>query len=270
MRLLLNVVLATGMLVVIPAGLRLIAVPVAMRRWWWAGALPGAVSLWLPPGPPAAALAALYLPATAALALLAPRAWARARSLPLGLAAATALATPSIAAVALVAERAGRTLWGFEPPILALTVAHFHYAGFAAALVAGLVARAAGPGAAARLAALSVPAGTLMVLGGYFVAEWAELAGALVLTAGMWTVAWLTFTEVRSGAPGRATRALLAVSAVVLAASMPLALSWAVGEATGLPKPSIAWMTATHGVLNAFGFALCALAAWLRLRPIPL
>ncbi|GAA2792813.1 hypothetical protein GCM10020219_074940 [Nonomuraea dietziae] len=52
--------------------------------------------------------------------------------------------------------------------MLALTVAHFHFAGFAAALVAGLVGRQARSGAAA----LTVPAGTLLVLGGYFVGDW--------------------------------------------------------------------------------------------------
>jgi hypothetical protein len=40
---------------------------------------------------------------------------------------------------------------------------------------------------------------------------------------------------------------------------MVLALSWALGEATGLPHPSLGWMAATHGVANALGFAVCAM-----------
>ncbi len=53
---------------------------------------------------------------------------------------------------------------------------HFHFAGFAAALIAGLVCGVS-DGPAGRFAALSVPLGTLLVLVGYFNGDWAELAG---------------------------------------------------------------------------------------------
>ena len=139
-------------------------------------------------------------------------------------------------------------------------MAHFHFAGFAAALIAGLQTRIA-PGRAADLAALTVPAGTLLVLLGYFTAEAVELAGALVLTAGMWTVGWLIWRYARTAAPDRLTAVLLGGSAAVLAVSMVLAVSWALGEATGLPHPSLAWMAATHGVANALGFAVCGMVA---------
>ncbi|KIF79769.1 hypothetical protein QR77_37170, partial [Streptomyces sp. 150FB] len=203
---------------------------------------------------------------TLALALQAPVRLARTRSLaPAEIAALTALVTPSVAGLALVAERWGHPLFGFALPVLALTVAHFHFAGFAAALLAGLVCRTTGS-RAGRFAALSVPLGTLLVLAGYFVADWAELVGAVVLTAGMWTVSLLTWRDVRPGAAGPGTRALLAVSAGVLVVTMLLALSWAAGEATGLPRPSLGWMAATHGVANALGFALCSILAWRQLK----
>ncbi|MEV6328974.1 YndJ family protein [Streptomyces sp. NPDC051909] len=185
---------------------------------------------------------------------------------PAEIAALTALATPAVAGLALVAERAGYELFGFELGILALTVPHFHFAGFAAALVAGLVCRTA-ESRGTRFAALSVPLGTLLVLLGYFVDDWAELAGALVLTAGMWAVALATWRELRADAPDPATRLLLGTSAAVLVATMLLALSWALGEATGLPHPNLTWMAATHGLGNALGFALCSLLAWRRLAP---
>ena len=47
---------------------------------------------------------------------------------------------------------------------------------------------------------------------------------------------------------------------------MLLALSWALGEATGLPHPTLTWMAATHGLGNALGFALCSVLAWRRLK----
>ena len=46
----------------------------------------------------------------------------------------------------------------------------------------------------------------------------------------MWAVGWLTWREVRPRSTDRTTRALLATSAVVLAVTMVLALSWAAGH----------------------------------------
>ncbi len=265
---LVNVIVMLGMLVVVPAGLRLTELRELdrIRRLWPLFAVPGAIALWLPRGGPATALACCYALGTVLLALYAPRRAARGRDLgPAGIALLTALVTPAVAATALVAERSGHQLFGFDLGILALTVPHFHFAGFAAALIAGLVCRVS-DGPAGRFAALSVPLGTLLVLAGYFIGDWAELVGAVVLTAGMWTVGLLTWRLGRAAGRDRTTRYLLLASAAVLVATMLLALSWAVGEATGLPHPSLTWMAATHGLGNALGFALCSLLAWRRLR----
>ncbi|MFF1409011.1 YndJ family protein [Streptomyces sp. NPDC058289] len=299
MTVLVNLIVTLGMLYVVPAGLRLID-PVRFgrtARLWPLFAAPGAVCLWLPRGAPATVLATVYAAATLALAVRgavpavraavravraavpAVRASARsARSLtrtgaagrgpgPAEVAVLTALVAPSVAGTALVAERAGHRLFGFDLDVLALTVPHFHFAGFTAALVAGLVCRASPAGALARWAAYSVPAGTALVLLGYFIDDWAELVGAVTLTGGMWAVALLTWREVRPGARGRdrITGALLACSAVVLVATMLLALWWALGEATGIVHPTLTWMAATHGLGNALGFGLCSLLAWRRL-----
>lgn len=266
---LVNLIVMLGMLVVVPCGLTLIHGPgiTAVRTFWLVGAVPGSVALWLPRGGPATGLAAVYAAATVVLAATAPLRLARTRSLaPREIAVLTALVTPSVAGLALVAERSGHRLLGFDLKILELTVPHFHFAGFTAALMAGLVCRATPGRVAGRLAALSVPVGTLLVLAGYFIDDWAELAGAVVLTAGMWLVGLLTWREIRTGAPDRLTRGLLGTSAAVLLATMLLALSWALGEATGIPHPTLAWMAATHGLGNALGFALCSVLAWRRLR----
>ncbi|MFJ6140943.1 YndJ family protein [Kitasatospora sp. NPDC092286] len=264
---LVDLLVLLGMGAVILLGLTLIDEPglARVRRYWPLAAVPGALSLWLPRGGLATGSALLYALGTLALAAHAPLRLARTRSLaPRETAVLTALATPSVAGLALVAERSGYRLLGFDLDILALTVPHFHYAGFTAALVAGLVCRAAPASAAARCAALSVPLGTLLVLAGYFVDDWAEFAGALVLTAGMWLTGLLTWRDLRTRAADRTTAALLAVSSAVLVATMLLALWWALGEASGLPHPTLGWMAATHGVGNALGFALCSLLAWRR------
>lgn len=259
---LVNVVVIMGMLVIVPAGLALIGEPALrpLRTWWPLGAIPGGIALWLPRGLPAALLATPYVLFTLALALRAPRRVHGAADV----AVMTALATPAVAGVAMVAERWGYRLFGFRLETLRLTEAHFHFAGFAAALIAGLVCRADGTRRAARAAALAVPAGTAIVLAGFFAGDWIQLAGAAVLTAGMWLVGWLTWRDMRD--TDRLTRTLLVISAGVLAVTMLLALDWALGEASGLPHLPIAWMAASHGAGNAFGFALCGILAWRRLQ----
>ncbi|MFC7535651.1 YndJ family protein [Actinoplanes sp. GCM10030250] len=279
---LVNLLVMVGMLVVVPGGLRLVGEPKldGAWRWWLVGAAPAAVSLWLPRGVVAAGLALGYLVVAGALCAYAMGVvWRAKRAWISKVAVVTALVSPGIAASALVAERAGHRLLGFEMGVLALTVAHFHFAGFAAALIAGLHRRVS-PGRWADVAALTVPAGTLLVLGGYLTGEAAgefvELAGAVVLTAGMWIVGWLTWRHARDQWHGRdsgrkrdrLTGVLLGTSAVVLVASMVLALSWAAGQATGIPHPSLGWMAATHGVANALGFAVCGVVGWRRaVRP---
>ncbi len=203
------------------------------------------------------------------LAAQAPVRLARTRSLaPAELATLTALAAPSVAGLALVAERSGHRLFGFDLRILALTVPHFHFAGFTAALVAGLVCRARPDRPAARAAALSVPVGTALVLAGYFISDWAQLLGAAVLTTGMWLVGLITWRDLRTRARDRLTAGLLAVSAATLVLTMLLALWWALGRAAGLPHPTLTWMAATHGLGNTLGFALCSLLAWRRLKEL--
>jgi hypothetical protein len=278
-----HVLAALAMVVVTPLALRMLDASGLgpLRRIWPYAAAPGAVALFLPRGGFAAALAVTYAALTQALAATAlARLWhtsgltatnagrpVRSRGrVATEVAAGTALVAPLAAGVALVAERAGHELFGFSLGILSLTVPHMHYAGLAAALIAGLAARAAG----STVAALSVPAGVGLVFAGFFLGRAVELAGAVVLTAGLWLAAWLTWRVVRPRAADRATRLLLAVSSGILVVSMPLALAWAGGRAFDLPHPSVAWMVGTHGVLNAVGFALCAVLAWRRLEADPL
>jgi len=269
-----NLAVTLGMLFIVPAGLALIDAPGLglVRRWWLIPAALGAVSLWLPRGGLAVGLACVYAAATLALVGTAVARFWRNKSIAAPeVAVLTALVCPSIAALALAAERGGRTLFGFDLDILELTVPHFHYAGFAAALIAGLVARAtAASGALSTVAALSVPAGTGLVLLGYFIDDWVELAGAAVLTVGMWSVGWLTWRQVRARSGRRSTQVLLTVSSVTLVATMVLALSYGLGEAAELPHLSLTWMVATHGAANAVGFALCGLLAFRRLKPAPI
>ncbi|WP_124342069.1 YndJ family transporter, partial [Cellulomonas algicola] len=165
-----------------------------------------------------------------------------------------------------VTERAGWGLLGFGGTYLTLTVPHMLFAGFGACLVTGLVAGVA-PSRAADVAAGAVPLGVLLVLGGYFVSDTAELVGALVLTVALWcaAAAVLRGSSRVTGAGGasaleaRRARVLLRVGAAVVVLAMLPALWWAVGEAFGLPHPGLDVMVTTHGVANALGFVVCTL-----------
>lgn len=268
---LVGLVVAVGMLVVVPLGLRLIdddqrrLSPIG-QVWAFAGGV-GAASLLLPRGGLATALACGYAAVTLWLAALALARLARRRRLdPVEIAVLTAMVTPAVAGIALVAERAGYELFGYGMTWLALTVAHFHFAGFAAALVAGLAASTTGGGLAGA-AALSVPAGTVIVAVGFFTGDVTELVGSVVLTAGMWATGWVVWREVRPTSTMPATRMLFAVCAATPVVTMVLALGWAAGAVwPDIPHLSVELMAATHGVLNALGFGLCGVVAWRRLQ----
>jgi hypothetical protein len=264
---LVHLVVSLGMVVIVPLGLGLVDLPgsTTVRRWWPVVAVPGVVSLWLDRGALSITLAAIYLAGTLALVVLAGADFLRRKRLRAReIALYTALVTPSIAALSLLAERSSYELFGFSLTVLSLTVAHFHFAGFAAALIACLVVGSAS-GRVATAAAISVPLGTGIVLLGFFLGDPVELLGAVVLTAGMWLVGWALWRRSRDAAD-RVGRVLLTVSASVLVVTMVLALSWALGHVVDTPYLPLEWMVATHGLANAVGFALCGLLAWQRAK----
>ncbi|WBQ04282.1 YndJ family protein [Kribbella sp. CA-293567] len=263
---LVHLMVSLGMLVIVPLGLSLVQVPggTTARRWWLAAAVPGVLSLWLGRGPLSVTLASIYLAGTLVLVGLATADLVRRRRLRAReVALYTALVTPAIAALALVAERSSYELFGFNLTVLSLTVAHFHFAGFAAALVACLVVESDSD-RATTAAAVSVPLGTGIVLLGFFLGDPVELLGAAVLTAGMWLVGWAMWR--RSRTAERVPKVLLVISAGTLVVTMLLALSWALGHVAATPYLPLRWMVATHGVANALGFALCGLLAWRLLK----
>ena len=263
---LVGVLVTLGMVVVAPLGLSLLRTPglVRLRRAWpWLGIAAGGALL-LPRGPLAVLLVMPYAAACAAVTLcglrraVGSRTWSTRE-----LTALTAAGSLSVAALSLVAERAGVTLLGFSLAVHGLTVAHFHFAGFAAALLAGLTA-AAVPGRLAHLGAIAVPLGTAIVAAGHFTGRWTELGGAVVLTVGLTATSWVAGRHVRRRLVDPTSRALLLVASLATPATMALAVWFALGRASGIPHLSIADTAATHGVVNAVGVGLCGLLAWSR------
>jgi hypothetical protein len=261
---LVGVLAVLGMAVVVPLGLRLLATPGAGRLVpiWPAAALAAGWALLLPRGPLAVALAVPYALGCAAVAVLALLRLLRERRLGTAeMAAAFAGASLVIAASSLLSERAGAELAGFPLAIHGLTVAHFHFAAFAAVLVAAHTARAAGS-RTASVAAWAVPAGTALTFVGFFTGEYVELAGATVLTGGLLATS-VVLLRLRPNA-------FLVVAALALPLTMAFAMWWAAGEAMGFAHPTLRQMAATHGVANALGVGLCGVLGWRRTGPDPL
>lgn len=165
----------------------------------------------------------------------------------------------SVAAIALLSERARYTLLGFDLVTLRLTVLHFHVAGFAAALLAGL-ANLVVRSRLSRLGALSVPAGTALVGAGFLIGNGVELAGAVVLATGLLATSWCVLRHVvHLDAEGGQ---LLLISSLATPLTMALAVWWAMGEATGLPHLTLAETAATHGLANVLAVGLCGVVGW--------
>lgn len=166
-----------------------------------------------------------------------------------------------VGAAWLLADRCDVEPAGFAAPFVQLTAVHFHYAGFAAAVLVGCAWRWCPASRAAAAAAVMTMASPPIVAVGFTYLGLLQVIGAAVLTVGLWLLAWVT---VRYVAPQVSRRAgvLLVVSSVAVLIPMALAVQWALGTNVGTPALSIPDMVRTHGVANAFGFTLLGVTGW--------
>lgn len=268
---LIEAVLLFAPLVLVPLGLPLTRPPdgslrrlhVTAERLQPAGAVLATAALLAPRGTLAGALAAGWL-AVALVALVpAAAAWVREPTLrPVPLARTAAVAFLVVGAVWLVVDRLGGQPLGLDRALVTLTAVHFHIAGFATAAIAARAAAVTG-NLAPRLTAVAVAGvvvGPATVAVGFAAYRPLQLAGAVVVTAGIYVLAWLLVRHVRVEPP--AARGLLVGAAVVVVLPMLLAVQWAAGAVLGTPALGVPAMARTHGLANAFGFALPALVAW--------
>jgi hypothetical protein len=225
------------------------------------------ISFWFPPGGVAAALVAPWMAVCLLVALA-------------GLLSILGGAIHALASVAahmaridlavaggwLCISRLGLHPLGIQEPIVLLTAVHFHYTGFATALLAGTIL------AFARLKGRSLrllgPVVALVVLvpfvlaAGFVFSPVLKLMAALVLSLSIMALAGFLLcliNELRSAT----ARGFLSVSGAAIVAGMGLAGTYAFGEALGKDWLLIPRMASTHGVLNGLGFVLPGLLGWL-------
>jgi hypothetical protein len=266
-------------LVIVPLALPLVGTPIQpgpdrflyrlIRISQPLGALAAVISFFLPVGLAAAGLAAGWLLVTGLIAV-----WGLTRLLRRGLRLQMAELCVDAGLLMLpvgggwfVLARLGVNPLGFGDVIVLLTAVHFHYAGFAAPIITGLVGRVLSRHAPDRrrfyrMTAAGVIAGTPVVAAGITFSPLLELIGALIVAAGLTGVAYLTVFVIVPTLTHRLARTLLVISAASIVVGMLLTLAYATGEFSGYAIINIPQMARIHGLANALGFALCGLAGW--------
>jgi hypothetical protein len=305
-----RVILASGALVVVPLGLNLVnrrahaaLFPNAAARTLRYALLPAALLLaaaqWSSAGPYAAALAVPWLIVTALVALAGLGiAWKSRRGPLPEFVAACGLMFLVIGGGWALADRAGIRPLGFDPAIVLLTAVHFHYAGFALPILAGLAIDALHkpeapardnpthqPEASARdprstappaisladasgwCTALGVVASVPLTAVGITATQlglspvW-ELIAAWCMSLSGLGVAWLYLRLAFLRSTPRITRELWSYAALFLACGMVLSILYGSRWLVPLPWLDIPLMRALHGTANALGFTVPCLIGW--------
>jgi YndJ-like protein len=162
----------------------------------------------------------------------------------------------------LLASRLGvRT--GFQEPIALLTAVHFHYSGFATALIAASGARwAQGTSHESdwRRVALAIAVLPFAVAAGFVFSPVLRMVAVSLLALAMAGLSGLLLSQ---GKLLAAARVFLRVSASFILVGMSLAAIYAAGEYTHRAWLTIPRMASTHGWINAMGFVLPGLLGWL-------
>jgi YndJ-like protein len=166
----------------------------------------------------------------------------------------------------LVASRLGLSPMGFQEPIVLLTAVHFHFAGFAAPLLA-LAAASAGEKKSSALqgifkvVAAGVLAGPGLLAIGFVIGPRLKLAAALLVACSELGLSLVFLANIRSMRP-RSAQLLVTISAASVLFAMVLAGVRAIGEFPLQPFVHLDQMARFHGTANAFGFVVCGLVGW--------
>lgn len=171
----------------------------------------------------------------------------------------------------LIIYRLGVQPFDYGETIILLTVVHFHFAGFAAPIIAGLTGKMLAK--TGRLSSgiyafvvFAIVGAMPLVAAGITFSPWAGLAGTLLLSSGLVTLAVLTLARVVPAISSLSARLLLSVAALASCTAMVLACLYSYSLVAHVLILRIPTMAMTHGLLNAFGFATCSLFAWSNLN----
>jgi hypothetical protein len=273
---LVDLLLLVAVLLVVPIGLRLLPlagyrarqVLCVARIAQPAGAAAALVSFLIAPGYLAGVLSLGWLITCSVASLAGLIELLERRSIrPSALVPAAAVAYLSVGAGWLVVSRAGLRPLGFSRDIVELTGVHFHYAGFAATLIAALTLVALRD--RGRLRHVASAAGLLVVAGVPITAAGIAtgsglltFVGPILLASGVLSTAALMAMAVATRVESIAARWLLWISAAGVVAPILLGVEYALGRIFPLPTLDLRAMAFIHGDLNAVAFSLAGLVGW--------
>jgi hypothetical protein len=247
------------------------------RRLQPVGAGLGVVAIWLPPGRKAALFAIGWLVVCVLMGGSGMMGLARAPWLDAGggaratytratwIVICIARMDLAVGGVWLVASRLGMRPMGIQEPIGLLTAVHFHFAGFATAIIGAATLRFAEKGAPQRWLqrlVLMVAVLPVVVAAGFVISPVVKLGAAVLFSM---SVAGLAIAVRAYGKKVHETtaRILLQVAAGAIFMGMALSGAYAVADYMGSDALTIPEMARTHGILNAVGFCLAGLLGWL-------
>ena len=263
-----------GMLVVVPLGLSLVPAQEESSSLYRLAvlvqpiaALPAIASFYVETGPLAAVLSSAWFVLTGLIALFGLLRFMSRGLYPIEESSINAgLLYLPVAGVWLVVYRLGIQPFDYGETIILLTVVHFHFAGFAAPIIAGMSGRVLAtrkhPLMVFRLSVFAIVASMPLVAAGITFSPWLGLIGTLLLSVGLVMLAVLTVGWVIPAIAPLSTRFLLFVGALSSCTAMVLACLYAYSLPMKLLIIDIPNMALTHGILNAFGFVACSLLAW--------
>ena len=262
-------------LVIVPLGTELARVleflpetPISflMRVFQWFAAIAVCASLWIPPGRTAAILSSFWLLLCVLLAFSRPIPQPRTCYSLLSFVLDVAHVDLILGACWLVVSRAGWRPMGFQEPIILLTAVHFHYSGFATAMIAASTLSFARSriSSEASLRVLIVLAVLLpfALAAGFVFSPFLRFAAAMALAIVIAALAGIMFWGAREFRSTPA-RIYLRSAACAAFAAFTLAALYAIGEYFYKDWITIPGMANSHGVLNGLGFVLLGLLGWL-------
>jgi YndJ-like protein len=263
-----------GMLVVVPLGLSLVLAQEETSSFYRlavmaqpVAAVPSIASFYFENGPLAASLSAAWFLLTLLIALIGlTRLKSRGHHPIEELAIDAGLLYLPVAGAWLVVYRLGIQPFDYGETIILLTVVHFHFAGYAAPIIAGMSGRVLStrkhPQVIFSLSVFAIVGAMPLVAAGITFSPWLGLIGTLLLSVGLVMLAVLTLGWVIPAITGFSSKLLLFTGALSSCAAMVLASLYAYSLPMKILIINIPTMAFTHGLLNAFGFVACSLLAW--------
>jgi hypothetical protein len=168
----------------------------------------------------------------------------------------------------LVASRLGIHPMGIQEPIGLLTAVHFHFAGFATALIAAATLRFAEKRSGAdslvwlKAIVILVIGMPYVVAAGFVISPALKMGAAVVFSVSVAALA-VRLRGCMKNVSDFTARVLLQVASGAVFAAMIFSAAYAVADFAGSDALTIPQMARTHGLLNAFGFCLSGLLGWL-------